>query len=310
MGIIDWVISHQAPLFAIMLGVPAVYYFFNPTNLGMSACSSSRSRWKYSTLLSDHPRGTWLFWVVLSVIIGFSNVTFIPPTVGLETPAVHIISGDAKKGLIVFIHGWNGDSKKTWKRFPDLFKSDKRYLGFGVQSFDYPTYMLRRNLTITQLADWIERDIRKAASEVGTSRIVIVAHSMGGLIAREVVLLRILDGRLPSPAVLIEIGTPHSGADPAKLASVLGISRDLTAAMKANSNYLTDLRVRWGRASGRPPTVCFSSPQDKVVPQSSAFDQCDDFQSYPQWGHSEMVKPQNELDPRYVRPTDELMMHF
>jgi surfactin synthase thioesterase subunit len=165
--------------------------------------------------------------------------------------------------------------------------------------------MLRRNLTITQLADWLERNIQKAITDIPSNRFVIVAHSMGGLIAREIILLRTLAG-VTKPAMLIEIGTPHTGANPAKLASTLGISKNLTAAMKADSSYLKDLRVRWNRTSNRPPTACFSSPHDKVVSQSSAHAQCDDIQSYPQWGHSEMVKPENNLDDRYVRPSDEL----
>jgi hypothetical protein len=75
--------------------------------------------------------------ILLAATLSFFKTTAIPPTVGLKIPSVRSTSGGTKKGLIVFIHGWNGDPNNTWERFPALFESDQRFSGFGVLSIGY-----------------------------------------------------------------------------------------------------------------------------------------------------------------------------
>ena len=109
-------------------------------------------------------------------------------------------------------------------------------------------------------------------------------------------------GDQQSVGLLVEIGTPHAGANDAKLASALGISRELTEGIMRDSTDLNILTSQWFSYKNRPHTFCFTSPQDVVVSEQSALAFCDDGTEYPMWGHTEMVKPQDASNPRYAFP--------
>ena len=133
-----------------------------------------------------------------------------------------------------------------------------------------------------------------------------MAHSMGGLVAREITVLHRLSQSPGNIAILVEIGTPHNGAHVARLASTLGLSEDMTHDMLEASSTLKGLHVRWNQLAQRPETLCYSSPQDNIVSGSSAFYQCDYQFSFPVWSHTEMAKPESRADDRYRLPTQEL----
>ena len=110
-------------------------------------------------------------------------------------------------------------------------------------------------------------------------------------------------GDQQSIGLLVEIGTPHAGADGAKLAGALGVSKQLTEGMMRDSVVLNALASQWlSFKKNRPKTFCFTSPQDIVVSEQSALAFCDDGTEYPRWGHTEMVKPVDALDSRYASP--------
>lgn len=203
--------------------------------------------------------------------------------------------------LLIFIHGWSGDPGGTWKRFPDLACADPNLSKVDVVAINYPTFMSRRNLNIEGLAKWVNGEINRIDEKRKYKKIGILAHSMGGLIGRYIAIDRKL-GDQQSVGLLVEIGTPHAGANDAKLARALGISRELTEGLMRGSTDLNILTSQWFSYKNRPHTFCFTSPQDVVVSEQSALAFCDDEMEYPTWGHTEMVKPQDASDPRYASP--------
>lgn len=228
---------------------------------------------------------------------------------GLEFPAPLCSSATSDK-LLLFIHGWNGDSRTTWLQFPQLVCDDPRFSGVDVLVVNYPTFMLRRGLHIAGLSDWVNQHL-----DFGDSgkykQVAIVAHSMGGLIGRELVILKTLGGEQKAIRVLVEVGSPHQGANPANLAAELGITTlastlriksPLTSEMTEGSSFLATLQTEWQAVKPRPMSQCFSSPQDMVVAEGSATYQCDKFLLYPQWDHRQMVKPASRTDDRYASP--------
>jgi triacylglycerol esterase/lipase EstA (alpha/beta hydrolase family) len=98
----------------------------------------------------------------------------------------------------------------------------------------------------------------------GTERVVVVAHSMGGLVARAC--LQAADAA--RVAHVFTLGTPHHGTHAARY----GIATSV-AQMRRDSAWLQLLALREGRGHGLPRdayTTVFSYHDDIVFPQSSA----------------------------------------
>lgn len=231
----------------------------------------------------------------------------VPKTIGLSLPPIEgpVHTATPRRKLLIFIHGWNGDAQGTWRNLPQLARADSRLSDFDVWSIGYPTYITKRNIGISRLAAFFGDQFETVFGIYGRyDEIVIIAHSMGGLISRKILLQRQLANKSNRQhTILIEIATPHAGANQAKLLSALNISRGLPESMKPDSPYLRDLSDEWRLLPSRPSTVCIASEHDAVVPISSAFADCDKPLPYPDdYSHTAIVKPQTNSDKRYYTP--------
>jgi pimeloyl-ACP methyl ester carboxylesterase len=251
-------------------------------------------------------KGCIFVFLAIAVWFGFKIVASlrpIPPAIGLKLPQI-IRRSPSNDSLIIFLHGWNGGGAETWQRFPTIVQHDKRFIHDDLLIINYPTYFLRRDLNITDLSEFVGKSLESDLHVFERYRtITVIAHSMGGLVAREVAIQHDLRRTKGGFTQLIEIATPHDGANPSRLASALGISTESAADLTHGSRFLAALRTHWGDFAARPPTVCLGSPQDLVVSAESAESDCVDRVTYPQWGHTEMVKPTDAADYRYVVPT-------
>src|SRR5262249_45590379 len=135
-----------------------------------------------------------------------------------------------------------GDGTGTWKKFPTLVCQDQKFSDVDVLIINYPTFMMSRNAHVIDLATWIDKKLTAEEMWPRYKKIAVVAHSMGGLIAREIILTKQLQGSNFNVGFLVEIGSPHMGSNVAKLASALGLSNPLTEEMSPNSELLVTLR--------------------------------------------------------------------
>lgn len=211
-------------------------------------------------------------------------------------------SDPRSKYLLLFIHGWRGDSESTWRCFPELIVQDNRFDQFDVASIDYPSFMFRRSLDLPALVSWLLDRMRRERFFTKYQAIAVIAHSMGGLVARELYVQSKLSDDVARIVVIVAIGTPHRGADLAKLASVLGIGSRLVRDARPGSSFLDALKTHWNAVAIRPVTHGISSPQDDVVHEDSAHFLCDRMFSYPRWGHRDLAKPASHADDRYSKP--------
>lgn len=91
--------------------------------------------------------------------------------------------------LLVFVHGLGGHPVRTWGLFPELIRTDSALSGaWDVNLFSFPSSPIRIRFLASAprlqlLADGLrtELDTRHPEAE----RIVLVCHSLGGLVARE-----------------------------------------------------------------------------------------------------------------------------
>lgn len=225
----------------------------------------------------------------------------------LPDPVCH--SNNNEK-LIVFIHGWNGDSKNTWEAFPKLVCNDSRLKDYNVLSIPYPTYMKRRGLSIALISDWLDERLDSFEENGKIKELSIIAHSMGGVVAREIVISRKLGSESLMPSALITIASPFNGTSfIGSLASMANISTDFTDDMRDDSPYLNRANKQWLKIdkSQRPFNFCISSYQDDIVEEQSAFYSCDGTFTHLVGSHTDIVKPPSKDHMYYEIPLKHLL---
>jgi pimeloyl-ACP methyl ester carboxylesterase len=300
-SIVAFFIEHQAVIFGIFSGIIAlILVFLVPASLQVRG--GDRGGWE--------ERGVgaaiwgWVKWVGLVVIVfaaGYSCGSRAPvsATGHLEFPK--LVCDHRGSTLMLFLHGWKGDAKDTWTLYPHLVCGDRDFADADVLSLDYPIYILQGNLTMEQLGSWIAD--RLAANGVARyRRVVIIAHSIGGLVARRLVLEQ--RPELRNIIFLLEIATPHTGpANYAQLLQLMGFKgKKLVGELKEESEFLRKLKTDWQALPSKPRTYCIGSPQDWLVSIASAHDSCTEPHVMPSYDHRGLVKPENIYEDRYRVP--------
>ncbi|KAI0553102.1 hypothetical protein F4679DRAFT_495170 [Xylaria curta] len=206
---------------------------------------------------------------------------------------------------IIFIHGLTGDSYRTWLHpsgiyWPtDLLSEDIPRA--RILSFRYDADVAKiagavgqgslRNHASTLVAEY-------AALRAGTSkrpkRLILIAHSLGGLVAKKALIVsaesaydehRALEKHIVG---LLFIGTPHRGSDLAgyatSIAQVLKLTRKrvndvIVSVLRPDSEVLADVQESFGmwviRNQSRCSLACFYEEHElpgvgMVVPKKSA----------------------------------------
>lgn len=115
---------------------------------------------------------------------------------------------------------------------------------------------------IDRFAQQLARRVDEACQACGTPQAILVAHSMGGLVARA--WCARLNGH-PRLARLVTIGSPHRGSRLARL-----VPGRCAAEMVAGSQWLSRLEADEAQARTLPLTCIFSWHDNLVAPQDSA----------------------------------------
>lgn len=189
--------------------------------------------------------------------------------------------GEDTKACIVFIHGFGGDVKKTWGKFPDLMREDKAVFGgWDIVSIGYPSGFLP-----DLLAGWwsAKPDIPALTGALVTAvkhelgrydTFAIIAHSMGGLIVQKA----LVDASEFCDKVqrVVLFGTPSGGLIKAQKAKCFTRSEFHRAAvqMAKGSPFLEQLRADWkGQGFLEKPPFYFinvAGYADNFVPKTSS----------------------------------------
>ncbi|KAK1772835.1 hypothetical protein QBC33DRAFT_522616 [Phialemonium atrogriseum] len=152
----------------------------------------------------------------------------------------------------IFIHGLGGGSRKTWSHAPgrgffwpkEWLPSETGFKHARIHSYGYNSDWAgskRSNLTVHDFGQAFLADMLNAPSlrKNGDTPIVIVAHSMGGLVAKKAYLLAtrdpIYEGIARRVHSMYFLGTPHRGASACQL-----LKTYLTASVGAGEKAFID----------------------------------------------------------------------
>lgn len=216
-----------------------------------------------------------------------------------ERPESRFIRNDHSDKVIVFVHGFLGDSVSTWTNdngsyWPAMIQNDHDFDGVDIFVYDYST-SLNADLTPDQLAD----QMRVVLASKGVSdrrHLVILSHSMGGIVTRAYLLK---DRNIAAKTAMLQFySTPTNGSRLASLASIIFHSNWQINKLQDNieKNYLGELSNEWRSAGLNIPSYCAYEEQDtfgvRVVTFESATALCDDKPAVPiEANHLDIVKP-------------------
>jgi pimeloyl-ACP methyl ester carboxylesterase len=207
----------------------------------------------------------------------------------------------ANQSAVIFIHGFSGNPKKTWGKFPELLAGDPQLSGWDIYSLGYHTGL---GLDITGL--WrADPDLTALAGLLVTAalydplkrytNLALVAHSMGGLIAQRAL---VDDNRLRERVGhVMFFGTPSAGLSKA---SWFKFWKPQLQDMADDGTFVKDLRAHWIQTVGNNPKFTFcttAGDQDQFVPRQSSIDPfLYDYRRVVNGDHLSIVKPDSAGD--------------
>ncbi|MED2793174.1 hypothetical protein P4256_15755 [Bacillus wiedmannii] len=210
---------------------------------------------------------------------------------------IQFIKQSNQENLIIFIHGFQGGIE-TWKYgegafFPELLLKDE-YIArnFDIACFSYYSKLFgscsiervknvvnrilyskksltRKNLDIDGLSDILHTAIQIECDSY--QKIIFIAHSMGGLVAKSCILKMLGDSTENKMKLFISLAVPHQGTDLATLGKSLFRGNSQIIDLTPLSTTLDKITKEWIRNGRRVPKVeYFYGKHDKVVKEHSA----------------------------------------
>ncbi|HXO20936.1 MAG TPA: alpha/beta fold hydrolase [Thermoanaerobaculia bacterium] len=223
--------------------------------------------------------------------------------------------GRREPNLILFIHGYTGSPASSWGRFPDLLrhKGEGFDSGFEIASFGYETKFPLNKVKLEQLSDLLFTFLEANADPA--SDIFIVAHSLGGLVAK-CFLVRchsfpIRGSYISRIRQMHFIGVPHLGTPLVHpLFRHLGFLNSLAPQAHRNSITLRELDQQWKRirdplgqnAKSFPEIHNYIGIADSVAPISS-FSAEEDIPHLVASNHTALIKPHDSTNYIYTLVT-------
>jgi len=219
---------------------------------------------------------------------------------------------------IVFVHGVLGDYKATWtndrsKRYwPALLAKDAAFndANIWVHSFASPKIDVAQKVEelAARLGDYLDAD----GVISGHSHVVFVAHSMGGLVVRALLIQRrISPDRVP---LIYFFGTPSAGANTAQIPALVTYNPQFRDMLPfGRGGYVENLATRWlstsvDQLTGYPRTIWSYCAYEKkpilgtviVVEELSATFLCNVQARAVLSDHIDMVKPEDRTAEPYT----------
>ena len=181
----------------------------------------------------------------------------------------------ASNSLILLVHGFGGHKERTWRRFPELLREDPDLQEYEVATFSYPAYHWLRHPTksiprIQLVAEALNTEICNRYREYPL--IVVVAHSLGGLVVRQYLIDRALDKGVTPVSRIALFGTPNDGTGLANLGKLVSWRQPQVKQLCRKSELIATLNRLWSALGiGDAVDVKYViAGQDTVVGEDSA----------------------------------------
>lgn len=198
---------------------------------------------------------------------------------------------------------------ETWGNFDALIKKDA-LLGGRVETafYVYPTALVRprilsrwKSLTIPDLALGLKTEIDHRFSQY--DQILLVCHSLGGLVAKQLLCDQIKRSSSPRVKGVIFFATPHSGATLAAVADAISREHSHLRQLRNGSEFISDITRDWASndCESKLDVTYVIGGQDAIVSRNSAAPPGTlTIELVADKGHIEIVKPKDDGDISYL----------
>lgn len=245
------------------------------------------------------------------------------------------INKNNNKNIVLFIHGFTSNND-TWVNskgvsFPNMLIENeviKNNFDFAYVSYDtklvnfYKTKasisLLRRtvfgtntvakkSLDILQLSNYVSTTISLKCSEY--ENIIIVAHSMGGLVSKGYILKDLESKKFTKVKLLLSLAVPHNGSNWATVGKNLFKKNKQIIDLEPLSKTLNEFTNKWlWQEEGLPETAYLIAQNDEVVEETSSTGHEKTRQSeyFCRDNHFSITKPEHKNTNSYLTVEDYL----
>jgi hypothetical protein len=221
-------------------------------------------------------------------------------------PADSSRNDDGSGPALVFIHGLGGSATSTWAKMMSICTADDALKLHRLACYSYPTGLMRlpfgaRMAKIQDLARGLETELETFHRR--RPEVTIVAHSLGGIVARQHVLNALKAGRTPIATKLLLYAVPNTGSSLAELGRSLSWRHRHLSQLCKDSDVLDLLNEDWVRykVENQISVKYVVGGADKVVAIESArpFVGQDNIATLIGHDHRSIVSPEDQDDIRY-----------
>ena len=234
-----------------------------------------------------------------------TSVTSSPATKTESKKVVLSFREEGHPNLILFLHGFSGESSDTFGKIPEMLMKDSNMDGWDMKPLGY-THHVKPELgkdiwagidDVDKIADYLSTSIKYKFEDY--TRIAIVAHSLGGLVAQRAI-ANLKPEYQQKISHLIMFGTPSNGIDAALLSKLWN---NKYKDMSSDGAFITKLRNDWNTSfkDGFPFKLkVAAATNDEYVSTTSCYGPfeksvCETING----NHLSMVKPEDENSDAY-----------
>ncbi|WP_339521922.1 esterase/lipase family protein [Pseudomonas sp. EL_65y_Pfl2_R96] len=218
-----------------------------------------------------------------------------------------MVSASATRKVILFVHGLSGSAEGTWGKMIEFFRRDEGFSDFHLDSYQYPTAKFRlpfgkKMPGIQDLAEGLRSYI--SAYHGDKSEIILIGHSMGGLVLRQYITNELKKPTPTSIRAAIMIATPHTGAALASIGSNLSWKHTHLKQLAKGQDILRSILEDWATLNieNRIDTLYITGGLDAIVDRQSSMPYYGNvkFENLINYGHIDVIKPDHAADIRYI----------
>jgi pimeloyl-ACP methyl ester carboxylesterase len=207
--------------------------------------------------------------------------------------------------LLLFVHGFSGESKETFGKIPTMLQSDSNFDGWAMKPLGYSPVVQPKLgkdiwgaiLDVDKIAMFLKTSITYKFKDY--DRIAIVAHSLGGLVVQKAI-LELDQYNRNRISHLIMFGTPSNGISPEVLTKQWNKKY---SELSSEGDYIKSLRQEWKDTfNDKYPfklKVAASSEDEYVSIDSCHNPFAKEYCEIVDGKHLQIVKPKDEKDDAY-----------
>ena len=288
----------------------------------MRPLSSSNRNWQNSTVSTAPRRLQFLIGVLVIATLAAScskreiskaNEELVAARKPNTTPSTFLKQQPGEENtstLLLFVHGIFGDTIETWKNSNGkslsslILEKQEFSKGYDAFAFGFPSQKLRSgNFSISEAAATLDSDWRYYHLEK-YQRVIVIAHSMGGLVVLEA--LTTFSKLRKNISAVVTYATPYNGSQISKIVDEVLDEPALRDMIPADSRggLLPSLTNRWKNQQQSDDTFqikVFCAYETVaipgiglIVPPPSAMALCDGVSQPVAEDHIGIVKPDSQ----------------